>query len=63
MTLSQLAGPLLRMAACMYPFPVSMFQIFRSACSAYHRGLEQSVALPRDSYLQHYYDDVFTSLR
>lgn len=27
------------------------------------RGLEQSVALPHDSYLQHYYDDVFASLR
>ncbi|KAL4425013.1 hypothetical protein ABPG77_002898 [Micractinium sp. CCAP 211/92] len=27
------------------------------------KGLEQSVALPRDSYLQRYYEDVFASLR
>jgi hypothetical protein len=28
-----------------------------------HRGLEQSVALPQDSYLHQYYRDVFSSLR
>ena len=27
------------------------------------RGLEQEVALPRDSYLQHYFQDVYSVLR
>lgn len=53
---------------------VAAFQVFAKAstasvcaCSsprpALCRGLEQSVALPRDSYLQRYYEDVFASLR
>lgn len=29
----------------------------------HRRGLDQSVALPRDSYLQRYYSDVMSSLR
>ncbi|PRW56197.1 Niemann-Pick C1 [Chlorella sorokiniana] len=59
-------APLLRRPAVKAAVLAVFGGIFLLSCACLprlERGLEQSVALPRDSYLQHYYDDVFASLR
>ncbi|KAL4457923.1 hypothetical protein ABPG75_012788 [Micractinium tetrahymenae] len=59
-------APLLRRPAAKAAVLALFVGAFLLSCAMLPRlekGLEQSVALPRDSYLQQYYDDVFASLR